>query len=474
MHRSRLWLAAATSTAGVVVGWHEPPLPPLLLVGAVGAIAVPLRHGLVRLTALLAIAFAVGSIVAVSHAQRGDEVEDAATRYERCELAGVIVQRTSLGTLIRTEEILCPDRSLRAGAEVVVFDANGELGSRFGAVGWLIPLGRDGADAARRRAGAAARFDVMTSRTGEPRGVLYRAAAAIRRSLRKATADQAPVTAGLLRGLAIGETDRIPMGAQDSLRRAGLSHLVAVSGTNVTIVLAVVAAVAGRSSRRARLVSCAGALVLFVTVVGPEPSVMRAAAMGAVGLAALGAGSRSSPMEGLAVAVIVVLVLRPQMVHSVGLHLSVAATAGICLWAGALQNAIRFGPRWLRAACAVTVSAQVAVAPLLISTFGEISITGVPANLLAAPAVGPATILALAAGIVGLVWAEGARWLVAIAGPLADWIALVGSALGGPSASVPLAPGVGLAAAALVLGLVTLTVRPGGPTRPLAHSLLLS
>lgn len=386
------------------------------------------------------IAFSSGAAVTSLHAARAAPVVAVADDYPRCHVSGLVSQRSSIGTFVRLRRATCDGAPLPSGAEVVVGDDLGELGSRIATTGWLTPLEDDGIDAVRRRAGAAASLDASSFRVREPTGLIYRAALAIRTSLRRATDDRAPVTAGLLRGLAIGEIDRLPEMSEEALRGAGLSHLVAVSGTNVTIVLTVVASAVGRISRRVRLGACAGALVLFVAVVGPEPSVLRAAAMGAVGLLAVVAGSRSTPLDALALAIVCVLALWPQMVHSVGLHLSVAATAGICLWADRLQRRWRWGPGWLRSALAVTVSAQVAVAPLLVLVFGELSLTAVAANLLAAPAVAPATVIALAAAIVGLGSSVAARGLIALGAPFADWIAAVGGALGAhdwASASVP-------------------------------------
>lgn len=436
----------------MLTGWREPSRLMLACAAIVGLSSLSIRGALTRLGGLTLVAFACGAIVASFHVARADPIVEAADRYPRCDVVGTVSQRNSIGTFVRLRRVVCDGSSLAPGAEVVIGDDRGELGGLISTTGWLTPLEHDGIDGARRRAGAAAVLDAASFDVQRPTGLVYRAALAIRHSLRRATGDRPPTTAGLLRGLAIGETDRLPHHSHEALRRAGLTHLVAVSGTNVTIVLTAVASMVGRISRRVRVWACSGALVLFVAVVGPDPSVLRAAAMGAVGLLALVAGSRSSPLDALAVAVVCVLAVWPQMIHTVGLHLSVAATAGICLWAASLQERWRYGPGWLRAALAVTLSAQVAVAPLLVMVFGEISVTSVLANLLAAPAVAPATVIALAAAVVGLASPLAARGLISVATPFADWIAAVGVALGGEEwASVAVPSPFGVPAA---LGLV--------------------
>ena len=429
----RAWLVACSFAVGIAM--MERALSPAVLgvVGIASAMGVALRPAIVRLVVILVVAAGAGSFIATLHARRAEPVRLLASTYPRCDLEGVISQRSGIGTFVRVRSLRCPE-PLPAGAEVLV-DATGELGGIVRAHGLLTPLGRAGIDAVRARAGAAAAFRSLRVRTGPPETHLHASAAAVRKSLRSATRGRPAETAGLLRGLAIGETDLIAADDAVLLRNAGLTHLVAVSGTNVTIVLTAVAATIGRASRRVRLCVCATALAFFVVIVGPEPSVLRAAAMGAVGLVALTAGTRTDPLNALALAVVGVLAIRPPMVHALGLHLSVAATAGICLWAASIEGWIGIGPRWLRAATAVTVAAQLAVAPLLVGAFGEVSIAGLPANVLAAPAVAPATVLALAAAIVGLVWMTGAEALIALAAPCADWIILIGRAFGGADAA---------------------------------------
>jgi competence protein ComEC len=457
VHRARLWLSAVAFSTGVLVGWREPNELVVICAASLGSTMVPVRNALARLAGLVLVAFACGTVVVSLHVARAAPVVTLADRYPRCHVVGTVSQRTPIGTFIRLRRGTCNGKPLPSGADVVMADATGELGGRIATTAWLTPLEDEGIDGARRRAGAAASMDAEAVRVRKPTGLIYRAALTIRASLRRATEGLSSTTAGLLRGLAIGETDRMPPQSKESLRRAGLSHLVAVSGTNVTIVLTVVASVVGRISRRVRMGACSGALVLFVAVVGPEPSVLRAAAMGGVGLVALMAGSRSSPLDALALAVVSVLAVRPQMIHSVGLHLSVAATAGICLWASHLHRRWRYGPGWLRAALAVTVSAQAAVAPLLIIVFGEISVTSVPANLLAAPAVAPATVIALAAAVVGLASDAAARGLVSIAAPFADWIATIGEWLGAADwTSVSLRSPFGVLASLVLVGVLAI------------------
>jgi competence protein ComEC len=110
------------------------------------------------------------------------------------------------------------------------------------------------------------------------------------------------------------------------------------------------------------------------------------------------------------------------MVWSIGLHLSVAATAGLIVFMGPLSRRLSMLPGPVAAVAAATIAAQFAVVPVLVAAFGEVSIVAPVANLLAIPAVAPATILSLASAVVGLVWSGGGRALAAMAAPFAHWI----------------------------------------------------
>ncbi len=257
----------------------------------------------------------------------------------------------------------------------------------------------------------------------------------------------------MLLGLTIGDTSRMDPVTEGHLRRAGLTHLVAVSGSNVAIVLGSLMFVAAFAGLRTRLAIATVGLILFVLVTGPEPSVLRAAAMGAIGLAALALGERIPTLHALGLALLCVLALRPGLLTSLGLQLSVAATAGIILWARPLSERLSFLPRPVSLGIGATVAAQVAVAPLLAAGFGEVSVAGLPANLLAMPAVAPATILGFAAAMVGPFWADGAGFIARLAGPFVTLILKVGDGFGGTAwATVPVPSIVAAAFGVAVIG----------------------
>jgi competence protein ComEC len=195
--------------------------------------------------------------------------------------------------------------------------------------------------------------------------------------------------------------------------------------------------------------------VLFVLVVGPEPSVLRAAAMGSLALVALVTGRTTEPLAALGVATAAVIVLRPEMVHSAGLHLSVAATAGIILFSPSLTVRLAKLPRPVAVVLAATLAAQLAVAPVIIGTFGEVSLVAPVANLVAAPAVPPATILSLGAALLQRVWPPLGRTAMAAAEPFAAWILWVADTTGAVPYAAIGAPRVAAFLVALPVGWFT-------------------
>jgi competence protein ComEC len=276
-----------------------------------------------------------------------------------------------------------------------------------------------------------------------------------------------PERAGLLSGLSTGDTTGIGGVTEEQLRRAGLSHLVAVSGSNVAIVVGATALMVSRVALPIRIAACGIALGLFVLVVGPEPSVLRASVMGTVGLLALAAGRRTEPLHALGLALIVLLGLRPGLISSVGLHLSVAATAGIVVFSGHIRRALDGLPNFVSLALAVTLAAQFAVAPLLIGTFGELSLVAPLGNLLAIPMVAPATVLGLMAAVTGALVPPVGLLCARVAEPFVTWVLAVGRTTGSwswASLEVPKAwawPLWGLVIAAALVSLGTL--RPARP-----------
>ncbi|WP_406217802.1 ComEC/Rec2 family competence protein [Streptomyces decoyicus] len=319
--------------------------------------------------------------------------------------------------------------------------------------------------------------DAPPVKVGAP-SPLQRLAGHLRAGLREATDGLRPDARALLPGLVVGDTSRVPPDLDDAFRATDLTHLLAVSGSNLTIVLALLIGpphLATRAERRGlapRLglslrgtAVIGGALALaFVVVCRPDPSVLRAAACGLITLLAIGTGRRRSLLPALAAAVLLLVLYDPWLARSYGFLLSVLATGALLLlaprWSAALQRR-RVPPR-IAEVIAAAAAAQAVCAPVVAVLAARVGLVAVPCNLLAELAVAPATVLgfaALAAAPVALPVAQALTWC---AGWPAEWIAGVartGAALPGAEFDWPGGWTGGLVLAAATVALVPVARR---------------
>jgi len=282
---------------------------------------------------------------------------------------------------------------------------------------------------------------------GSPRvvaapGPLWRAAEGVRAGVRDAVADRGAPQRDLVPALVDGDDAGLSEQVVADFRTAGLTHLTAVSGTNLTLVvgfLLVVGRACGVRGRWQVLLGVVG-IAGFVLVARTEPSVVRAAAMGSVALLGFGSNGRDRGPRALGLAVVGLLLIDPWLAVTVGFALSVLATAGILFLAPGWTEALsRWMPPWLGAALAVPAAAQLACTPVVAAISGEVSLVAILANLLAGPLVAPATVAGLAGGLLALVaqplgavvgWVAAgcaagiiavARHSAALATPAIDW-----------------------------------------------------
>lgn len=257
----------------------------------------------------------------------------------------------------------------------------------------------------------------------------------------------------MLPALVLGDTSGLTADTVADFRTAGLTHLTAVSGANVTIVCGAVLIAAQLLGPRIAAGSAAIALAGFIVVVQPSASVLRAGVMGALTLLAVATHRRRQAIPALAATVIGLMVVAPQLAVDIGFALSVSATAGLILiapvWAARLVD--RGWPRWLAAAVTVALAAQVVTAPLVAGISGAFSVVAVVANLAAGVVIAPITVLGTAAAALAPVWPDGAQMLIRFCGPLLSWLLHVSDVAGavpGAAIAVPSGwPGVALVSA---------------------------
>jgi len=271
----------------------------------------------------------------------------------------------------------------------------GAEGSRGEAV-WIegSVAGEPGTIRGRRHRGSVrvGEFEIV----GEPASPILVMGNAIRD---RVTARLAPLEEGraLLAGFLVGDTSGVDEIDEEAMRRAGISHFTAVSGSNVALFLGllfIALGPVGVGPRRRAIVGLL-ALPVFAAATRFEPSVLRASAMAALGLGGRLVGLAMEAWQVLSAAVIGLVLLDPALVTNIGFQLSIVATMGVIV--GARWPV----PRTRRArALAVALGAQTAVAPVLALHFGVVPLLSPLVNLVAAPVVAVSTVLG-AIGVVG-------------------------------------------------------------------------
>ncbi|MGW2062393.1 ComEC/Rec2 family competence protein [Streptomyces sp. NPDC001937] len=289
-----------------------------------------------------------------------------------------------------------------------------------------------------------------------PPTLLQRAAGDLRAGLRTATEGLEPDARALVPGLVVGDTSRVTPELHDVFQAADLTHLMAVSGANLAILLVLFIGPPGTALRversglaprlglslRMTALLGGGLTLAFVLVCRPEPSVLRAAVCGLITLLAIGTGRRRSLIPALAAAVLLLVLYDPWLARSYGFVLSVLATGALLTvappWSAALRR--RGVPPRFAEALGAAAAAQAVCAPVVVVLASRVSLVAIPCNLLAEFAVAPATVLGFAALALAPVSVPVAQLVARIAGWPAGWIASVartGAALPGAELDWP-------------------------------------
>lgn len=388
--------AAVAVAAGTVLGhgravvaWPATGASVLLLVAV----------GLLRRRTSIASAVALVVLVAASAASAAWRTAAAerqlltalARRSEVARVCGGVTERRPHSVEIAVRSVQAHDRTWRVAERLRVsrLDVMPLPGERICVSGELTPA-RDG-----RVEPPLMRADHATGQgVASP---LRRMAAVVRHRFSDAARNALPRThAGLLLGMTDGDTELIDEATMDDFRTTGLAHLVAVSGYNVAVVLALVMLL-GRvvfpRGRWLRVILAVPVLVFFAFLTGLEASVLRATVSAGVALAVVAGGRTADALRAAAFAFVALVLVSPEILFAPGFQLSFGATLGIIVWGTPLSERLAraFPDSETRLARAIssgfgtTIAAQLAVAPLLAWHFGRIPGIGGFANLIAIP-----------------------------------------------------------------------------------------
>ena len=243
-----------------------------------------------------------------------------------------------------------------------------------------------------------------------------------------------PDSKALVAGLAIGERDLLSDEMTQQMKTLSLTHLVAVSGANLAIVMGAVFLLAGLLGvrRNLRFLIAIAAMVGYVLIVGPESSVLRAATMAMFVMTGIWIGRGTNPIISLSWAIIFLLTIDPGLAVDYGFSLSALATAGLVWLAVPIYKYLSLHiPKWLALGIAASFSAQLFTMPILIMLQPSIPLYSVLANLLVEPVVAPVTILGIIAVVSALSFPPLTWGLSLLASIGTWWITLVADTVSG-------------------------------------------
>jgi len=416
-----LFAIAVLATAAAIPALRTPTVLAWLLLGCAVAAGVVLRGGAVRESPVVALAHSRAMVTGVLDVSTDPRIvtgrfgSRVLVRGSLREVTGrgyAWALRTPVLVLAPTERTGTADpwRSVRYGSRIRFW---GRLGPTLDDT-LAATVSANGAPATVR---------------GPP--MLVRAVDHVRAGIRDAASGLSPASRGLVPALIDGDDSRLSQDLRRQFQVVSLTHLLAVSGTNLRLVVGFALLISRWLGLRGHALTVVGALAVvgFVLLARAEPSVLRAAAMGSVALLGFGnAGPRRAPRV-LGGAVVALMLVSPGLAVTPGFVLSVLATAGIVFlspsWAAAMRGWLPSRVGWLAEAIAVPTAAQLACTPVIAVLSAQISVVAVPANMLAAVAVAPTTIIGLVAGLVQLVWPSAAALVAVPGGWGADWIVAV-------------------------------------------------
>ncbi|MCP3934595.1 MAG: ComEC/Rec2 family competence protein [Actinomycetia bacterium] len=308
------------------------------------------------------------------------------------------------------------------------------VGEQVGIIGRVAPFTEDwNGYVARHLVGRVSAEVVWRTRRGS--GWWWATTNATRRHLADGADHLSATERGLLLGFTVGDDRELSPEVVGQFRASGLSHLTAVSGQNVVLILGLATPLLSRRSRVVRVSALIVVLLWFGALTRWEPSVIRAIAMAGVSVVSPVPAGRGPRLALLGLVVSGLILIDPLMIWSVGFRLSVAATAGLVVFADRIARWLP-GPDTIVQPISVTAAAQIGVAPVQLATFGPMPLAALPANVAAGPVAGPLMVWGATVGLIAGWMPDGVA--VAMHLPtrlMTGWVAYV--ARSGASSGLP-------------------------------------
>lgn len=276
-------------------------------------------------------------------------------------------------------------------------------------------------------------------------GKLTESAAIIRSAMTESIKSALPSpSAELLTAILFGQRDQLPPEVEENFRRAGVGHLMAVSGLHVGIIAAMILGLWRRLNLKGNLplILAIALVIVYAYLTGMRPSALRAAIMVSIALAALLLDRERDLPTAVAFAALVTLFINPLLLFTIGFQLSYAATLALIYIYRPLERILidLNCPRYLIAPLVVTIAAQIGVLPLCIYYFQYIPTGVLLFNLLLLPMIALVVGLGLTGALISLVFPAGGAYLLWASRPLLELMLLITSISSLPGFYVPLKP----------------------------------
>lgn len=268
--------------------------------------------------------------------------------------------------------------------------------------------------------------------------------------------------ASLLNGILFGIRGDGLSGFYQDLQKAGMLHVIALSGQNISILIALIFKLTAFLGKRLSIIVSVCGIFAFIMFVGPSASVVRAGVMGSLSMAALFFGRQYLALWGLFISGATMVFIKPELIYDLGFQLSFLATFGIITFSQkpkvTANNILERGGTVLRESFWTTVAAQVFTTPVILANFGRFSAVSIATNVLVLWTVPIIMGLGFAASIGGLILMP----IGLIIGFFANTLLIYFVTIVNISASLPLASfevrGFTMGAAFIYYGILFLTI----------------
>jgi competence protein ComEC len=197
---------------------------------------------------------------------------------------------------------------------------------------------------------------------------------------------------GILFGISIDSSGYF----YEQLKKVGLLHLVVASGTNISILIAIVGSFSGHIGKRLSILISIIIIIFYIYLIGPQAPNIRAAFMGILTLVGFMFGRENLAIIGLFLSIIFIGLVYPKWLTSMSLYLSYGATIGMLLF-GNIKNS----RSWMNKEFVTALSAQIFTTPIIFIYFGQISLISPVANILVSFLIPPLMVMGFITVILG-------------------------------------------------------------------------